>query len=54
MYFVSYWTNAHRIGFGIDVFQFDTTLTDKKAIHVELLLWKKQFNVTWRWGNYER
>lgn len=37
MYWAAYLTNAHRIGIGIDVFVFNTTVKDK-SLHFELLL----------------
>lgn len=46
MYFACYWTDAHRIGFGIDVFMWDGTLPKRDALHIEVMLWKWVLNIS--------
>lgn len=46
MYFTSYWTDAHRKGIGIDIFQFDSIYSDYGSLHIEILLWRWVFNIS--------
>lgn len=46
MYWCAYITNAHRYGFGFDVFVSDAYFVKKDSLHIELMIWNKVLNLS--------